>query len=333
LCPEKDESGEAMKGSTEQSQFEQWHRFWRSEPPESAREAIKLPSLSLLWQRTLEELSLPEEGSVLLELGAGAGSVSRIAAGITSMKAEKQVAFDASTDALALLEHKETAVAGDIRHLPFAANCAKLLTSQFAVEYAGVASMIRALDCVSSGGYFVYVLHFKGSVIDAECGSNRALVQAFTNSDFMGSAKRLLLSVLGHEAGPAQKAHVKAFKKALLDTESTLLKAPECQAKDTVLQVYNAIADMIETPAAFDLNDVLSWFELTSAELAGYVARMSQMQSVALSDDELLDFTDAARSMGFKILREGVVRDTDLSGRSVPIAFHVVGQRDRSDAQ
>ncbi len=90
---------------------------------------------------------------------------------------------------------------------------------------------------------------------------------------------------------------------------------------------------MIETPAAFDLNDVLSWFELTSAELAGYVARMSQMQSVALSDDELLDFTDAARSMGFKILREGVVRDTDLSGRSVPIAFHVVGQRDRSDAQ
>lgn len=316
-----------MTDHREGQQFEQWHRFWKSEQPEAAREAIKLPSLLRLWQSTLEHLSLPANGSVLLELGAGAGSISRIASQMPSLRAEKMLAFDASMEALALLQHGESAVVGDIRRLPFAARCAKLVTSQFAVEYTDVASMLAALDCVAPGGYFAYVLHLKEGAIDIECGINRNLVQAFINADFIGSANRLLCSVLDHKAESDQQCSANAFKAALADTENALLKAPECQGRDTVLQVYNAVADMIETPAAFSLTEVLRWFDSTSAELAGYVARMSQMQNAALSGEELSAFTEAARTRGFTILREGAVLDKSPSGRSVPVAFHVVGRR------
>ena len=51
------------------------------------------------------------------------------------------------------------------------------------------------------------------------------------------------------------------------------------------------------------------------------------MQNAALSGEELSAFTEAARTRGFTILREGAVLDKSPSGRSVPVAFHVVGRR------
>ncbi len=318
-----------MSDHPESQQFEEWRRFWKSEQPEAARKAIKLPSLFQLWKSTLEQLSLPSKGSVLLELGAAAGSVSRIASQIPSLSANKMLAFDASIEALALLQNGESAVVGDIRRLPFATHCAKLVTSQFAVEYVDVASMLAALDCVAPGGYFVYVLHLKQGAIDIECGINRDLVQTFINSDFLSAANRLLCSALDNETDTDQRFKANAFKAALGNTESALLKAPECQGRDTLLRVYNAVADMIEAPAAFSRPEVVRWFDSTSAELASYVARMSQMQNAALSEDELSAFSDAAIARGFTILREGAVFDRSLSVRSVPIAFHIVGRRDQ----
>ena len=110
-----------------------------------------------------------------------------------------------------------------------------------------------------------------------------------------------------------------------------LISATDGQAKDTLLQVYNAVADMVEAPRHYEAAVVDGWFSKTHAELAGYAQRMDQMCRSALSEQDRTAVTQLAEMRGFDITRQGIVYDDEDGLQPAPVAWHIVARRVRGD--
>ncbi len=310
-------------------QYEHWSQFWRSGGSSLANEAVSLPVLHKLWKEILMEIPPAINGAPLLELAAGSGSVSRHISKISHLAASTQFAFDASLEALSELRCGEIAIAGDLRGLPFCRRSMHLITSQFGVEYVGLDHMADAFECVTAGGYFAFIMHLRSGAIYEECGANRRLIEGFLESSFLPVAHDLINTSMGAQLSPDHHQKAKMFRETLTGVEQLLLSASDGQAKDTLLQVYNAIADMVEAPRHYDAKVVDRWFSKTHLELAGYAQRMSQMCQSALSEEGRTALTQSAEGLGFEIMRCGVVYDSGDRRQPVPVpvAWHIVGKR------
>ena len=89
-----------------------------------------------------------------------------------------------------------------------------------------------------------------------------------------------------------------------------MISATDGQAKDTLLQVYNAVADMVEAPRHYEAAVVDGWFSKTHAELAGYAQRMDQMCRSALSQQDRTAVTQLAEMRG-RHYSPGIVYDDE----------------------
>lgn len=319
-----------MADQKQTAQHEHWSQFWRSSGSALVSEAVRLPVLHKLWAEILIEIPSPADGAPLLELAAGAGSISRHISKIPHLAASTQFALDASVEALSELRCGEVAVAGDLHGLPFAQRSMHLVTSQFGVEYAGLDGFANAFDCVSVGGHFAFVMHLSDGVIHEECVSNRRLIGHFLESSFLPVAQGLINTSTGAQLSPDHHEKAQMFRQTLSGVEQLLISATGGQAKDTLLRVYNAVADMVEAPRHYEAAVVDRWFSKTHAELAGYVQRMDQMCRSALSEPDRTAVTQLAEMRGFNITRQGIVYDDD-GLQPVPVAWHIVARRVRGD--
>ena len=313
------------------AQHEHWSQFWRSAGSSLAIEAVRLPVLHKLWAEILIKIPPPADGAPLLELAAGSGSVSRHISKISHLAASTQLALDASVDALCELRCGEIAVAGDLHGLPFTQRSMHLITSQFGVEYAGLDGFASAFDCVSAGGYFAFVIHLSDGVIHEECVKNSRLIGHFLESSFLPVAQGLINTSTGAQLSPDHHQKAQMFRQTLPGVEQLLISAADGQAKDTLLQVYNAVADMVEAPRHYEAAVVDGWFSKTHAELAGYAQRMDQMCRSALSLQDRTAVTQLAEMRGFDITRHGIVYDDEDGLRPAPVAWHIVARRVRCD--
>jgi hypothetical protein len=313
------------------AQHEHWSQFWRSAGSSLASEAVRLPVLHKLWAEILIKIPPPADGAPLLELAAGSGSVSRHISKISHLAASTQLALDASVEALSELRCGEIAVAGDLHGLPFIQRSMHLITSQFGVEYAGLDGFASAFDCVSAGGYFAFVIHLSDGVIHEECVENSRLIGHFLESSFLPVAQGLINTSTGAQLSPDHHQKAQMFRQTLSGVEQLLISATDGQAKDTLLQVYNAVADMVEAPRHYEAAVVDGWFSKTHAELAGYAQRMDQMCRSALSQQDRTAVTQLAEMRGFDITRHGIVYDDEDGLRPAPVAWHIVARRVRCD--
>ena len=106
-----------------------------------------------------------------------------------------------------------------------------------------------------------------------------------------------------------------------------LMVLPDGQGRDTALQTYNAIADMVEAPDSYDEVSIGNWFQQTEAELQSYCVRMQQMRNVALTKETFSSLIATANRKGFHISKQGVVRDDRSLANAPELAFYVVGQQ------
>ena len=309
------------------AQHEHWRQFWRSAGSSLASEAVRLPVLHKLWAEILIKIPSPADGAPLLELAAGSGSVSRHISKIPHLAASTQLALDASVEALSELRCGETAIIGDLNCLPFTQRSMHLITSQFGVEYAGLDGFANAVDCVSVGGHFAFVMHLSDGVIHEECVSNRRLIGHFLESSFLPVAQGLINTSTGAQLNPDHHEKAQMFRQTLSGVEQLLISANDGQAKDTLLQVYNAVADMVEAPRHYEAAVVDRWFSKTHAELTGYAQRMDQMCRSALSEQDRTAMTQLAEMRGFEITRHGIVYNDEDGLQPTPVAWHIVARR------
>jgi hypothetical protein len=304
-----------------------WERFWDATAGTHHEDAIRLPVLDSTWTSLLTDLEFQRDDFLAVELASGSGSVSKYLENTRQFTKATKVALDASTSALKKLRLGELPVSGNLERLPFAPESVDLLTSQFGIEYAGISSIEAALDCVASSGYFTFVLHIANGSIFDECGKNLAAVDRFLSSGFIDAASALL-SALWSQAPPAEQQRLlKQFQSALAVVEPQLMVLPDGQGRDTALQTYNAIADMVEAPESYDQTSIGNWFQKTGAELQSYCVRMQQMRNSALTKDAFSTLLAAAKRKGFHISKQGVVRDDRPLTNAPELAFYVVGQQ------
>lgn len=306
---------------------EDWERFWAGSGATQDLAAIQLPALESLWATLLAGLSFEEPDLIAVELASGSGSVSKYLMKHPLLESATKVALDASLSALMQTQFDECPVAGNIDRLPFADRSIQLLTSQFGVEYAGLASIESALECVAPNGYFIFVMHIKDGAISAECGSNLMAIERFLETGFIEAARTLLGSLWGNAPEVEQLDNVKRFKRAVRATEATLLQLPDGQGRDTSLQTYNAIADIVEEPRSFDPSVAGKWFLEAESELLSYCSRMRQMRSVALSRQGFSSLVDKAIAKGFHISEQGVLKTERQPEQEAELAFYLIGQR------
>ena len=304
-----------------------WERFWDAKSGVHHADAIRLPVLDLTWVSLLTDLEFQRDDFLALELACGSGSVSKHLKNKSQFTKATKIGFDASTSALKKLQFGELPVAGNLERLPFARDSVDLLTSQFGIEYAGISSIEAALDCVASSGYFIFVMHIADGSIFDECGKNLAAVDNFSSSGFVEAAKALLSALWSQAPKSEQLLLLKQFQSALAVVEPQLMVLPDGQGRDTALQTYNAIADIIEAPQSYDQTTISNWFQKTEAELRSYCVRMQQMLNAALTKEGFASLLGAATRKGFHISKQGVVRDDTPLANAPELAFYVVGQQ------
>ena len=304
-----------------------WERFWDATGATQYEDAIRLPVLDPTWTSLLSDLEFQRDDLLTAELASGSGSVSKHLKNKRQFTKATMVALDASTSALKKLQLDELPVAGNLERLPFARDSVDLLTSQFGVEYAGISSIEAALDCVAPSGYFIFVMHIANGAIFDECGKNLAAVEGFLSSGFADAARALLVALWSRAPKSEQQLLLSQFQSALALLEPQLMVLPDGQGRDTALQTYNAIADMVEAPESYDDASIGNWFQKTKAELQSYCVRMQQMRNAALTKDAFSTLLTAANRKGFQISKQGVVRDDRPLTHSPELAFYVVGQR------
>lgn len=307
--------------------YRQWDQFWAAGPTSQSREAIRLPALAALWPSLLGHVELSGDTSITLELAAGTGSLSAYLSALPSLSKATRVALDASFQALRQLQGGEHGVVGELTQLPLADRSVDLLTSQFGVEYAGLSSLCPALKCVARRGFFAFVMHIKGGVIYRECGTNLDAISRFTGAPFLARAAALLESIWSDAPRSHQESCAVSFRASLIDVETLLMELKDSQGRDTVLQTYNSVADMIQKPMLFDPAEARTWFSDVDAELWGYGKRMKHMQSAALSGAEFEAFCDDVHRAGFTIIQRGVFNDSKPMHEAPSLAFYIVGQR------
>ena len=304
-----------------------WERFWDAAGATQHDDAIRLPVLDPTWRSLLADLEFQRDDFLAVELACGSGSVSKHLKNKGQFTKATKIGFDASTSALKKLQLGELPVSGNLERLPFARDSVDLLTSQFGIEYAGISSIEAALDCVASSGYFIFVMHIADGSIFDECGKNLAAVDDFSNSGFVEAARALLSALWSQAPKPEQQVLLSQFQSALAVVEPQLMVLPDGQGRDTALQTYNAIADMVEAPDSYDEVSIGNWFQQTEAELQSYCVRMQQMRNVALTKETFSSLIATANRKGFHISKQGVVRDDRSLAYAPELAFYVVGQQ------
>jgi hypothetical protein len=154
-----------------------------------------------------------------------------------------------------------------------------------------------------------------------------AAVDDFSSSGFVEAARALLSALWSHAPKPEQQVLLSQFQSALAVVEPQLMVLPDGQGRDTALQTYNAIADMVEAPDSYDEVSIGNWFQQTEAELQSYCVRMRQMRNVALTKETFSSLIATASRKGFHISKQGVVRDDRSLANAPELAFYVVGQQ------
>ena len=307
---------------------ESWEKYWEREHKLTTTEVVNLPELQKFWKSCFTEIAaVRPDPNFCLELASGTGSVSKHFAQSTGFRPKSKLAFDASIAALKQAPSDLIGVVGNLANLPFRPFSIDLLTSQFGAEYGGVEAILESFDLVAPGGHLAFVLHSQGSVVFKECRTNRLLLERFLKSRYLDDAQSLL-AVIRNGGGINETSKIKAeFQTSLRSVETFLGSAPTSQALETILQVYNAVADMVESPFAFHREDIEIWFKLAKETLHAYLDRMSQMETASLSNHEYARITKYLWETGFNVMRHGILYDSRSLGIKASLGHIIVAKR------
>jgi SAM-dependent methyltransferase len=289
-----------------------WAAYWTGASGDDA--AVRSPEsaarLDGYWAETLAGFIQGRSSLDHLELACGSGAVSRAlvaAAGAAEVELPRLVCSDYALTAVSQAVKTVPAACpagavADAARPPFRPESFDLVTSQFGIEYAGMAAFTAALPMLKPGGALIALVHIADGPIAAECRANLDLLEAAHEADLVAGMVRLLRMARKVDGGGGNASALARQEAALSNDINALrqkvLAAPQGPARDLMQRLIQDMVTLYQRRQAYAPQDADGWLQHQAAELDTYAARMRSMLDAALGEGEIEALREAAAQAG-----------------------------------
>lgn len=288
-----------------------WDSYWQGARDAQAFTAggVSHPAVASFWDTILSERASTEEIIRVLDIATGSGAVverltqhsgaSRYAITCVDISA-------AAVDSVCTRFPDVVGVVADAKSMPLTSGAYDLVTSQFGIEYAGLAAINEAARLVAPDGSLILLMHFQLGGIFVECATALDAIRRTQQSAFIQHALRFfetgLAAVRGADRAPYDQAALQ-LNPAIQVLESILSEHGEHVAGDTIAKLYSDVQNIHSRLQYYEPEDVLGWLRTMERELGEYEERMASMLDAAIDDKTFHDVCENLRGQGFTIAK------------------------------
>ena len=238
------------------------------------------------------------------------------------------ICLDTSSAAITTLCTRYPGVQGivaDALSIPLADHSVTVATSQFGVEYAGVAAVDEMVRLLAPGGRIALIMHYRAGIIYEEAVSSLDAIARLKTSRFLPLAIkmfRLGFAMLGGDKSKEKsedfRAAVTEFKPAFKSLEPIMDEHGTHVAGDTICELYNEVAHIQARMHKYEEKEVLEWLAKMTKELDAYEGRMASMCEAALQADDFDVLCDGLRNKQLEIQQAELLK---VSNHPSPLAW------------
>jgi ubiquinone/menaquinone biosynthesis C-methylase UbiE len=312
---------------------ESWDKYWLRAGHAAAYSGggISHPLIESFWRDFFAAAAAQYESPKIIDIASGNGALIDCAASAFGGQLPDFTCLDISGAAIETLRAQFPAVhtvVADARKIPLDSAAYDIATSQFGIEYAGVAALTEVLRLLAPGGRMALLLHNRSGVIFRECETNRDAVERVQQAKFIPYAATMFEKGFAacHGADRAEyEAAARQFAPAIQSVESIMLRHGVHVAGDLITRLYDDVATMHENIQRYEPSDVLNWLDAMQDELQAFAGRMESMCQAAIDDETFDRLCTEIRDQGFSTIRADSLK---ASNQQLPLAWALVATRD-----
>lgn len=309
-----------------------WDAYWAGTGTTGAFSSggVSHPAIDACWNTLFSDLDRRDAGYALLDIATGNGAVvERALAGPAgdSFRVTCVDISDAAIDNVVARFPGVTGIVADAREIPLDDAGFDLVTSQFGVEYAGLAAITEAARLVAPAGRLVMLLHTDTGSIHQECSDSLAAITALQEARFVPLARVFFDAGFNAVRGGDRAAYDDAGRKlapAVQAAEQIISRFGEDVAGGTVAKLYADVGRIHERIQYFDADEVLQWITAMEAELDAYNARMASMMNAAIDRQTFDKICRQLEDDGFELQSADALRP---AGEDMPLAWILIAMR------
>ena len=287
-----------------------WDTYWEGtrDAEAYASGGVSHPVVASFWDKALRNLLVTPEGGKILDIATGSGAVVERLVQQPGAENCEVTCVDISAAAIDVVRNRFPNVVGivaDARSIPLGSGQYDLVTSQFGIEYAGLAAFDEANRLLAPGGSLVLMMHIQPGVIFDECATALDAIGRTRKSNFVMYAKRFFeagfAAVRGADRAPYDQAALQ-FNPAIQEIESVLSEHGEHVAGDTIARLYSDVQQIHSRIQYYEPKDVLGWLRTMDIELSEYEERMASMCDAAANNETFEKICENLRGQGLDIV-------------------------------
>ncbi len=303
-----------------------WETYWHSARDAEAYAAggVSHPVVTSFWDSTLSELLAAPVDTKILDIATGSGAVVERLTHQRESGHYEITCVDISDAAISSVRSRFPETIGVVANagsIPLESSQYDLVTSQFGIEYAGLAAVDEAARLLARGGTLVLLMHIRPGVIFRECATALDAIRRTQKSGFVPRALKFFeagfAAVRGADRAPYDQAALQ-LNPAIQELESILSEHGEHVAADTIVKLYSDVQRVHSRIQYYEPNEVLGWLRTMDSELSEYGERMASMCEAAIDERAFMEVCENLRRLGLDIIKAEPLYPAD--GR-LPIAW------------
>lgn len=315
-----------MKDSNDSKSTRGWDTYWTGARGAEAFTSggVSHPGIASFWDDIFSEVLASHADARILDIATGSGAVIERLSKQPDIKLDHVTCVDISAAAINGVQDRFRGVIGvisDANSIPLESGRYDVVTSQFGIEYAGLAAIDEALRLVAPGGALLFLLHIQSGEIYKECAAALDAIRRTQQCQFVAHSLQMFeagfAAVRGADRLPYEQAGT-ALNPAIQELESILNEHGEHVAGDTVARLYADVGRIHGRIQYYEPDEVLGWLRTMENELADYEQRMASMCEAALDDSTFAEICQNLGRSSFDIVRGEPLM---LTGSDLPMAW------------
>lgn len=287
-----------------------WDTYWKGtrDAEAYASGGVSHPTITSFWDVALSEFHATRDNGKILDIATGSGAVVEQLSKRTESKNFEVTCVDISAAAIDVVCGRfppVTGVVADANSIPLDSDQFDLVTSQFGIEYAGLAAIEEARRLLAPGGTLILMMHIQPGVIFSECKTALDAIRRTQRSGFVAQSLRFFeagfAAVRGADRAPYDRA-ARELNPAIQEVESILAEYGQQVAGDTIAKLYGDVQQIHGRIQYYEPNDVFGWLQTMENELVEYEERMASMCGAASDEKDFLKICENLRQQGLDIV-------------------------------
>lgn len=301
-----------------------WEHFWSASAavPAYARNGRSHPALDEAWLHFFADVGAQLTAPLkAIDLACGSGVLVGYLHRAFGRGDVEIHCLDASPAAIASIRQRFPAVVGhvaDARETRLGDAAYDIVTSQFGIEYAGIAAFHEAMRLVKQGGFIGLLIHCKDGRIERDGREAHDAVTRVLQSGLMDNATRFFAAAFAYQVGRQGLAQLQQCAAALQHSLDVSLGVVHqygpAIANGTIARLLADIGAMANELRGCDENETMRWLRAMHAELTTYAARMHALCEAAFTTARIDEVAALLAARGFEVLQCGLVGQTEGAG-------------------